>query len=50
MTAGDHSCPGVESVTRQIKHELLAAAGETLGAHENEPTCAHFYGPTKCAG
>jgi Arm DNA-binding domain len=21
-----------------------------LGAHENEPTCAHFYGPTKCAG
>ena len=23
---------------------------QTLGAHENEPTCAHFYGPTKCAG
>ena len=29
MTAGDHSCPGVETVTRQIKHEFLAAAGET---------------------
>jgi hypothetical protein len=29
MTGGDHSCPGVESETRQIKHELLAAAGET---------------------
>ena len=21
-----------------------------LGAHKNEPNCAHFYGPTKCAG